>query len=278
MNTIVTRPSPEPGASKKRRSTRLFQAVPLKISGQNKTGTKISELTSALAVNCHGCVYSLRYEYVSGSWVTLHILTQELDGRSQSVRAQVKFVGLPRNPRDLYQVGVELEAPANVWGIQAPPQDWLGTSGNGMSAVTTASPESRADRNGDGLQTPEIYRESPAAAVPQPASASSPREKGAPAVPSDLLQQALGEMLQQAANRAVEAALSSRLNSSVNRAAKAIENFSQASARRMEEHCARTREKFEISLSRDLMARLQSDFAAAEQQFRQQMDGVLSNA
>jgi hypothetical protein len=76
----------------------------------------------------------------------------------------------------------------------------------------------------------------------------------------------------------VEAALSSRLNGSVNRAAKAIENFSQATARRMEEHCARTRENFETSVGRDFIAKIQSDITAAERQLREQIDGALGKA
>src|SRR5579862_3191015 len=268
MNTIARNPSPASLVADQRRSTRLFQAVPLKVSGQNKTGNTISELTSALAVNCHGCVYSSRYEYVSGAWVTLHILTQELDGRSQSVRAQVKFVALPRNPRELYQVGVELEAPANVWGIQSPPEDWLRLSGNGFtSAETTAGPASEGDTRRDLPEKADIYRRSPVAAItPSTPSAPDNQGKGAQTLSADLLQQALGEMLRQAAEKAVEAALSSRVNGSVNRAAKAIENFSQATARRLEEHCARTRESFESSVGRDLIARMQSDITAAERQ------------
>ncbi len=276
MNTIARSSSPASLVADQRRSTRLFQAVPLKVSGQNKTGNSISELTSALAVNCHGCVYSSRYEYVAGAWVTLHILTQELDGRSQSVRAQVKFVALPRNPRELYQVGVELEAPANVWGIQSPPQDWLRLSSNEITGTeTTAGPASEVDPRRDLAQRGDLYRRSPVAAITHSTSSASDRGKGTQTLSADLLQQALGEMLQEAATKAVEAALSSRLNLSVNRAARAIENFSQAAARRMEEHCAQTRENFETSVGRDLLAKMQSDITAAEEQLREQIDTAL---
>ena len=32
---------------------------------------------------------------------------------------------MPGNPRELYCVGVELETPANVWGFERVPEDWL---------------------------------------------------------------------------------------------------------------------------------------------------------
>ena len=73
----------------------------------------------------------------AGAWVTLAVIDPQNDGKTQQVRAQVKFVRLPRTPRELYQVGVELESPANIWGIETPPRDWLQFTG-GMTAVSWA--------------------------------------------------------------------------------------------------------------------------------------------
>lgn len=108
-----------------RRSTRVFQAVPLSVSGQNRIGNLFLESTSAVAVNCHGCLYPSRHEYRHGSWVTLEVPNQHVNMLARPVRAQVKFIRLPRSPQELYLVGVELESPANVWGITTGPEDWL---------------------------------------------------------------------------------------------------------------------------------------------------------
>src|SRR5580698_9876942 len=111
-----------------RRSTRLFQSVPLSISGMNELGNPFLEMTSAVAFNCHGCLYRSRYHNRPGSWVTLH-MPNITTGKAQPVRAQIRFVRLPASPKELYQVGVELENPANVWGIQSPPEDWMSFAG-----------------------------------------------------------------------------------------------------------------------------------------------------
>jgi hypothetical protein len=79
-NTVTEQSRDATVVSRERRSTRVFQAIRLNISGRNKTGNAIWESTSALAVNCHGCAYSSRYDYPSGSWVTLHVLSQHFGG------------------------------------------------------------------------------------------------------------------------------------------------------------------------------------------------------
>jgi hypothetical protein len=84
-------------------------------------------------------------------------------------------------------------------------------------------------------------------------------------------------ILQQAAEKAVNAALASRLAASVNKAAAAIEKFSQASVHRVEERCERIQEKFEESLRQDLAARVQ-EAAAAERQLREAIEKALHSA
>ena len=39
------------------------------------------------------------------------------------MRAQVRSIDPPMSPRELYQIGVELESPANLWGVSTPPDD-----------------------------------------------------------------------------------------------------------------------------------------------------------
>ena len=83
------------------------------------------ELTSAVAVNCHGCLCLSRHEYPRNSSMTLEVSNLQSGRRSAPLPAKVRFVRLPGNPSELYSVGVELEAPANIWGVESVPEDWL---------------------------------------------------------------------------------------------------------------------------------------------------------
>ena len=108
-----------------RRSTRILSRVRLKIVGQSRVGTPQMELTSAVALNCHGCLCLSRHEYPQDSWTTLEVSRLNTGLKSPPVRAKVRFVRLPGNPRELYSVGIELETPANIWGVKSVPEDWL---------------------------------------------------------------------------------------------------------------------------------------------------------
>ena len=108
-----------------RRSTRIERPVPLLITGHDGLGQEFLERTSAVSLNLHGCRYPSRHDCHVGSWITLQIGEAPLGEIVTTVRAQVRSVQIPRNPRDLYHVGVELEKPENVWRVPAPPPDWL---------------------------------------------------------------------------------------------------------------------------------------------------------
>ncbi len=291
-------------AAHARRSTRIFQAVPLSISGQNRIGNLFLESTSAVSVNCHGCLYPSRHEYRHGSWVTIEVPNQQVNSLPRPVRAQVKFVRLPSNPQELYLVGVELENPANVWGIKAAPEDWLRFPTSGAAAatpltasaaiVTTApAPEAPAlavpgepdiqllaDFNGipsaerDSSTNAERAPETPPAG-PAVNTAAATAPLAAPVTPEQLLRLMEGK-LQQVAEKAVAAALNSRLNTAVNQAVKAIENFSQASLRQVEAHCSQYRETLVAAAREDLLGRMKADLAEAGEQLRTEVEAFSS--
>lgn len=107
--------------SQRRRSERVSQPLPLIVRGIDLLGQPFEERTSALAYNFHGCRYSSKHHLPPNAWVTLEI---EHDGQVENVRARVAWTQRPRSIRDFFQVGVELELPANIWGLQFPPEDW----------------------------------------------------------------------------------------------------------------------------------------------------------
>jgi hypothetical protein len=285
-----------------RRSTRIFQAVPLSVSGQSRIGNLFLESTSAVAVNCHGCLYPSRHEYRHGSWVTIEVPNQQVNALPHPVRAQVKFVRLPRSPQELYLVGVEFESPANVWGIKTAPEDWLrfpnlaatvappASSLAGLPALTPATTNEQKI-----YVLPDRTDSSPAQGEPssngdQALGAQEAASSGAPSaavagfvaapapLTSDELLRLIDGKVRQAAEKAVAAALTSRLNTAVNQAVKAIENFSQASLRQVEAHCSQYRETLVATAREDLLERMNADVSEAGEQLRTQVEAFSSKA
>jgi hypothetical protein len=129
--------------------------------------------------------------------MTLEISDRHTGAKSTPVRAKVRFVRLPRNPRELYSVGVELEAPANIWGIEPVPEDWL--------------PYSNSARAAAGATQPDLG------------------ESETAATPPDKLIRAWENNLREADEQPVTSAVASQVNPAVKKAVKAIEIANQES-------------------------------------------------
>jgi F0F1-type ATP synthase membrane subunit b/b' len=110
---------------RKRRSTRIVQAVPLVITGVDALGRPFVERTSSLILNCHGCRYQSKHYVLKNMSVTLEIPYSETAQPPRSVRGRVAWIQRPRTVRQLFQVALELEVSGNVWGIAFPPEDWF---------------------------------------------------------------------------------------------------------------------------------------------------------
>jgi hypothetical protein len=156
-----------------RRSTRIERPVPLLITGHDGLGQEFLERTSAVSLNLHGCRYPSRHDTHVGSWITLQIGEAPLGEIVTTVRAQVRSVQIPRNPRDLYHVGVELEKPANVWRVPTPPPDWV-TAAERLKAELPPSKEQTAAATGPGraptnedMPAPPSNTATPAVAAPE---------------------------------------------------------------------------------------------------------------
>ena len=147
-----------------RRSTRIERPVPLLITGHDGLGQEFLERTSAVSLNLHGCRYPSRHDTHVGTWVTMQIGDSGIGEIVTTVRAQVRSVQVPRNPRDLYHVGVQLERPANIWRIPTPPPDWL-TAAERVAGELPPSKEQTAAATGPGrAPSPEDLPGMPAAA------------------------------------------------------------------------------------------------------------------
>src|ERR1700686_5809524 len=110
---------------RKRRSTRIVQAVPLMVTGVDALGRPFAERTSTLIINCHGCRYQSKHYVLKNMWVNLEVPHPEQGHPPRRVRGKVAWIQRPRPVRQLFQVALELEVPGNTWGIAFPPGDWF---------------------------------------------------------------------------------------------------------------------------------------------------------
>ncbi len=120
---------------RKRRSTRIVQAVPLTVTGVDALGRTFQERTSTLLINCHGCRYQSKHYVLKNMWVTIELPQPETTREPLAARGRVTWIQRPRTVRELFQVGVELEFPGNIWGIAFPPPDWFPASEAGLPAI-----------------------------------------------------------------------------------------------------------------------------------------------
>ena len=107
-----------------RRSTRIEQAIPLTVAGRDAVGRPLREQTATLSINCHGCRYFSQHRIEKNEWLILEIPGDVAGPEPTRLRARVAWIERSRRLRGLFQVGVEFEAPGNVWGVASPPEDW----------------------------------------------------------------------------------------------------------------------------------------------------------
>src|SRR6267142_1451052 len=89
---------------RKRRSTRIVQAVPLVVTGVDALGRPFVERTSSLIINCHGCRYQSKHYVLKNMWVTMEVPHQESRQPPRTVRGRVAWIQRPRTVRQLFQV------------------------------------------------------------------------------------------------------------------------------------------------------------------------------
>jgi len=109
---------------RKRRSTRIVQAVPLVVTGVDALGRPFVERTSSLIINCHGCRYQSKHYVLKKHVGDDGDPSPETGQPPRKVRGRVAWIQRPRTVRQLFQVALELEVSGNVWGIGFPPEDW----------------------------------------------------------------------------------------------------------------------------------------------------------
>ena len=276
-----------------RRSTRIERSVPMFISGRDTNGQDFLERTSAVSINLHGCRYPSRHDLPVGSWITLQLGESAIvETSSTIVRAQVKSVHLPQGPRELHQVGVELETPGNIWSIPAPPADWLqaiesGFRGNGETAAATGPARASVL-----LEMPKPRQE--AEEADQPVEEAEAESKGPVAVPAtapqlaaktgrlvltqDQLVNVLRGRMRQAAEAAVREAMEKQFEPMLREALAAIEETRQGSIVQVEEASTQQRNTLLHATRSELLERLEERIEDVRVRWDAELDGYRMRA
>ncbi|OLE49537.1 MAG: hypothetical protein AUG46_00045 [Acidobacteria bacterium 13_1_20CM_3_58_11] len=251
-----------------RRSTRLERAIPLIIMGIDKRGELSQETTSAVSLNLHGCRFPSRRDYPVETWVNLQVAEPNGGAKSVLVRAKVRSIQGPKAPQELYEIGVEFEAPSNVWGISTPPEDWRcapGGSALRTRAVDGPAPEREPVVMGVAPPLTEIapdQRLAEVAAFPaSPAAAERAKDPRLAkpermVITKDQLVKALQGPLQLAAEQAVAGAFAAQLDGAVKKALYKIAEISKVSLQQAQEFTGQRLESLVNSSQGEILSRL----------------------
>ena len=277
-------PPNAPEELRKRRSTRIVQAVPLGVTGVDALGRPFQERTSTLIINCHGCRYQSKHYVLKNMWVTLEIPHPEAVQPPRTVRGRVAWIQRPRTVRQLFQVALELEAPGNVWGIGFPPEDWAGIT---EGAAGEGVPLAELPVAVSGQENPEhLDAQTPAEAVAEPPD--NVRIFPAPAGTDASLQlarlladakQQIQVAAQEAARQAVNQQTAESLKAWKMQFASAQEEFLAEASRAIKklekeaaERAQASQQSVAETLEKDLHARLAPQFDLLAQNFTEQLN------
>ena len=279
-----------------RRSTRIDRTVPLVVLGQTKTGLSFQEKTSTVSFNLHGCRYPSRHEYPIGSSVGLRVLQPDGETISPVIRAFVKSVHPPASPRELFQVGVELESPSNIWNLSPAPSDWnrlLGVSTSPAGMATAVAPAlepaeppatpaafspspapSVSGANGASeartSQVTEFPSPSPAAGGTQPAKESTPSKPERVAITIDQLVAAMQGKLQAAAEKVVQNALAEHLDEAIDAALARVEGVRERNLQQLGEFSEQRLESLMRSSREEILGHLESRLGEVQSRWEEQ--------
>jgi len=289
-----------------RRSSRVERQIPLLIAGHDGIGQEFLEQTAAISLNLHGCRYTSRHLCQVGSWVTLQLIEASRGPKPNTmVRAQVKSVHPPVNPRDLFHVGVELEAPGNIWGISPTPLDWrpllgtmpfethTGATGPGRSSVMEmpvalrptivpppepeASAAQAAQENGPEAEQGNGQTIGPAQILPLRAEGEAAKPNRVVVSPEQLIG-ALQAKLHSTAEGAVQAAIAKHLEPAISKALASLEEKHAACVQSLRDMLSQQRSTLVHTSREEMAARIEDRLTEARGRWDGQMEGYRMRA
>ena len=273
-----------------RRSTRLERVIPLIIMGKDKLGELSQETTSSVSLNLHGCRFPSRHGYPVETWVNLQVTEPNGEAKSPLVRAKVRSIHGPKTPQELYQIGVEFEAPSNVWGIPTPPEDWrcvLGENVSRMRVAAGVAPEREPAVMSAALPLTQITSDQKMAEVAAfpapPATAERAKDPGLAkpermVITGDQLVKSLQGKLQLAAEEAVASAFAAQLDEAVKKALSKIAEASEASLRQAQEFTGQRLESLVNSSQEEVLRQLTGQLGEVRSRWVEEQNAYRSRA
>ena len=101
-----------------RRGTRIPCEIPITLTGVD-AGDSYSEAGTAILINPQGCAVRFGRPLEIGAAVQLEVLPTKsvVAGRVVNCLSRGEF-------EKFWVLGLALDNPSNVWGIETPPEDW----------------------------------------------------------------------------------------------------------------------------------------------------------
>jgi uncharacterized protein YicC (UPF0701 family) len=212
-----------------------------------------------------------------------------VEPKPPAVRARVRSVHNSQSSRELQQVGVELENPGNVWGIVAPPQDWMavGATNSSMAQFAAVAPAFEPPpaplKLDEPVETPQHHMAdvatfpspSPVAAKPPAPKLAEPPKPQRVVITPDGLIAALQGKLQQSAEKAVQAAVAKHVDEAVREALTSIDEVRNTSVREIEELFPTRVEALRLTSKAESSTELASQWKEQMEQYRGQAETLV---
>jgi hypothetical protein len=108
-----------------RRSSRIEETIPITVIGVDSARGPYREQVFTSAISFHGCKYESKFDVLNNSLVLLELGGETPDSPTITARGRVKWAKRPGFTGGPHLTAIELEEPGNIWGLDAPPKDWL---------------------------------------------------------------------------------------------------------------------------------------------------------
>lgn len=261
--TITSGEASTASAENKRRSTRLIHAVNLTVVGTDALGRPFREVTKTSVVSCYGCAFRSKNYAPKSSEVTLEVSRGHSWLAPRRVTAKVVWVQRPHNVREQYQIAVALEVPGNVWGVEAPPEDWFPHPEDVVRAAppaeTEPEPESQAGQMESAEGQPQAEPDAEVTLIPVPVEPVAPESANGGEKVEEIvfgrghldvqIEEALGATLRSMMGREAEQAVREFARQTAERAMAVIEEVRKSSESLAEELDAKVRQVLDEAMN-----------------------------
>ena len=105
-------------------------ALPIRVRWTDRRGKTQVEETATISISCHGFQCFSKQRPPKDSRLTFQLIpsTEKNPSGSSFYSGRVTWVRASKRLDGLHLVGVSMEVPLNIWGIEDAPEDWIGHS------------------------------------------------------------------------------------------------------------------------------------------------------